>query len=57
MPVCNCRYFADAGLDALEYRGIDFKIERHFGVNGYQLPNSVINYPGLEVGQYGLRTG
>ena len=36
------RYFQDAGLDQLEYRGIDFEIRRYFDVNGYILPNSVV---------------
>ena len=38
-------YFASSGLPQLEYRGIEFKIEKHFNVNGYILPNSVVNYP------------
>lgn len=39
------RYFEKSGLEKLEYRGIEFKIEKHFNVNGYVLPNSVVNYP------------
>ena len=39
-------YFKDKGLESLEYRSIDFKIERYFDMNYYQ-PNSVVNYPEL----------
>jgi UDP-galactopyranose mutase len=41
-------YFRDHGLEKLEYRSIDFIIERYKDMNYYQ-PNSVINYPGKEV--------
>lgn len=39
-------YFS--GHDKLEYRSIDFVIERYKNMNYYQ-PNSVVNYPGKEV--------
>jgi len=42
-------YFAQSGLEKLEYRGIEFKIRKHFDINGYILPNSVVNYPGDDV--------
>ena len=41
------KYFENHKLDKLEYRSIDFKIQRFFNVNYYQ-PNSVINYPESE---------
>jgi UDP-galactopyranose mutase len=31
-------------LERLEYRSIDFQVERHFDTKYYQ-PNSVVNYP------------
>jgi len=37
-------YFADKGLSKLEYRSIDFHIERKMNTDFYQ-PNSVVNYP------------
>jgi len=37
------QYF-NSDLDKLEYRSINFKIEKYFNVNFFQ-PNSVINYP------------
>ena len=37
-------YFADKGLPKLEYRSIDFHIERKMNTEYYQ-PNSVVNYP------------
>lgn len=40
-------YFADSGLEKLEYRSIDFQIE-HLSDNLYQ-PNSVVNYPQKDV--------
>lgn len=40
-------YFSGNGLEKLEYRSIDFHIKR-YNMNFYQ-PNSVVNYPGLEV--------
>jgi len=43
------KYFADAGLDKLEYRGIEFEIKKYFNFDGYMLPNSVVNYPGKDV--------
>lgn len=43
------RYFDRAGLPKLEYRGIDFKVERRFGVGGFLQPNSVVNYPESDV--------
>ena len=45
------RYFADAGLGTLEYRSIDF-VERVLPSvgPGFFQPNSVVNYPGPEVG-------
>lgn len=36
-------YFGNT-LDKLEYRSIDFKVERYYNMNYYQ-PNSVVNYP------------
>lgn len=41
-------YFSKVDLDKLEYRSIDFIIERHQNMNFYQ-QNSVVNYPGKEV--------
>jgi UDP-galactopyranose mutase len=40
-------YFADKGLPKLEYRSIDFHIERKMNTEFYQ-PYSVVNYPGKE---------
>jgi len=40
-------YFNLSELDKLEYRSIDFKIERYKNMNYYQ-PNSVVNYPELQ---------
>lgn len=43
-------YFYDSGLDKLEYRSIDFKIERFMNISGgYYQPNSVVNYPEIDV--------
>ena len=39
------KYFADKGLPKLEYRSIDFHIERKMNTDFYQ-PFSVVNYPG-----------
>jgi UDP-galactopyranose mutase len=41
-------FYKDTGLEALEYRSIDFIVERYKNMNYYQT-NSVVNYPGLEV--------
>lgn len=41
-------YFADTLPTKLEYRSIDFHVERHFNVPFFQ-ENSVVNYPGEEV--------
>jgi UDP-galactopyranose mutase len=41
-------YFKDHGLPRLEYRSLDFKIERFCNMNYFQ-PNSVVNYPQLDV--------
>lgn len=41
-------YFSDKGLEKLEYRSIDFIIEKYQDMNFYQ-QNSVVNYPGKEV--------
>jgi UDP-galactopyranose mutase len=41
-------YFKDAGLEKLEYRSLIFDIKRYKNMNYYQ-PNSVINYPELNV--------
>ena len=41
------KYFDNHKLDKLEYRSIDFKIERFFNTNYYQ-PSSVVNYPETE---------
>jgi UDP-galactopyranose mutase len=38
------RYFSGCGYEELEYRSIDFVIERHKNM-GYYQPNSVVNYP------------
>jgi UDP-galactopyranose mutase len=38
------RYYENSGLDKLEYRSIDFQIERHFNTPFYQTA-STINYP------------
>mmetsp|Transcript_21504 Transcript_21504/g.31998 ORF Transcript_21504/g.31998 Transcript_21504/m.31998 type:complete len:431 (+) Transcript_21504:61-1353(+) len=42
------RYFEQKGYETLEYRSINFHIER-FKNYGYYQPNSVVNYPGKEV--------
>lgn len=41
-------YFSDIGLEKLEYRSIDFHIERHKNMNFYQ-PCGAVNYPGNEL--------
>jgi len=41
-------YFAGQGFESLEYRSINFHIERYKNYGFYQ-PNSVVNYPGKEV--------
>jgi UDP-galactopyranose mutase len=41
-------YFADKGLPKLEYRSINFHIERKMNT-GFHQPNSVINYPGADI--------
>jgi len=41
-------YFASLGHEKLEYRSINFHIERLMNYGFYQ-PNSVVNYPGPEV--------
>jgi len=41
-------FYAERGLEKLEYRSIDFVIERPVGVKFYQ-PNSVVNYPEISV--------
>jgi UDP-galactopyranose mutase len=43
------RYFGGHGLENLEYRSIDFQMQRFFDCAGYYQPNSVVNYPSLEV--------
>ena len=45
-PIDN--YFKNSGLDKLEYRSIDFKIEKYYNTNYFQ-ENSVINYPSSDV--------
>ena len=40
-------YFADKGLPKLEYRSIDFHIERKMNTESYQ-PYSVVNYPSAD---------
>ena len=40
-------YFSDKGLPKLEYRSIDFHIERKMNTNFYQ-PYSVVNYPSAD---------
>ena len=42
------QYYGNKELEKLEYRSIDFQIERHLHTNYYQ-PNSVVNYPELDV--------
>lgn len=43
-------YFSDTDLEKLEYRSIDFKINRILNVSGgYYQPNSVVNYPEIDV--------
>ena len=41
-------YFADKGLPKLEYRSINFHIERKMNT-GFHQPNSVINYPSADI--------
>ena len=41
-------YYHDTNLDRLEYRSIEFDIKKFKNMNYFQ-PNSVVNYPGLEV--------
>jgi hypothetical protein len=43
-------YFAQKGLDKLEYRSLDFerKVVRHIGQDKLYLPASVVNYPSHE---------
>ena len=41
-------YFQNKGLPRLEYRSINFEIERKMNTNFYQ-PNSVVNYPEKEI--------
>ena len=41
-------YFENVNLPKLEYRSIDFKIER-LPISGFFQPNSVVNYPCLDV--------
>ena len=41
-------YFADKGLPKLEYRSIDFHIERKMNTEYYQ-PYSVVNYPSADI--------
>jgi len=43
------RYFEQTGMEKLEYRSIKFTEERHYNTNGYILPKSVVNYPGMDV--------
>lgn len=40
-------YFAQMGMEKLEYRSIHFEVERIQNMNYYQ-PNSVVNHPSLE---------
>ena len=40
-------YFSDLGLEKLEYRSIDFHIQRYKNMNFYQ-PCGAVNYPGNE---------
>jgi UDP-galactopyranose mutase len=42
------RYFADQGMEKLQYRSITFTEERHYHTPGYILPTPVLNYPGPE---------
>jgi len=42
------QYYENKGLEKLEYRSIDFIIEKHRNMNYYQT-NSVVNYPELNV--------
>lgn len=44
------KYFESCGLDKLEYRSIDFKINRFMNIKStYYQPNSVVNYPEMDV--------
>lgn len=42
------QYFSNRGLDKLEYRSIDFTVERYKNMNYYQI-NSVVNYSDRDV--------
>ena len=41
-------YFSGLGLEKLEYRSIDFHLEKHFNMNFYQ-PCGAVNYPSKDV--------
>ena len=41
-------FYSDQGLEKLEYRSINFSIEKFYDTNYYQI-NSVINYPEKEI--------
>lgn len=43
------RFFAGHGLSKLEYRGIEFDVERRMNINGFGQTASVVNFPGPEV--------
>lgn len=43
------QYFENHGLPKLEYRSLNFDVKYYMNIgNGYVLPKSVVNYPGLE---------
>jgi UDP-galactopyranose mutase len=42
------QYFKDSGLPKLEYRSINFEIEKHFNTKYYQT-HSVVNYPNANI--------
>jgi UDP-galactopyranose mutase len=42
------QYFSDKNLDKLEYRSIEFQVEKYLNLEKYQ-PNSVVNYPANNV--------
>lgn len=41
-------FYKDKNLEKLEYRSIDFTIEKHYNMNYFQ-SNSVVNYPEIDI--------
>jgi UDP-galactopyranose mutase len=41
-------FYKDQNLEKLEYRSIDFTIEKHYNMNYFQ-SNSVVNYPEIDI--------